>query len=122
MIFFLIISSKPRIVGVWNKWGIIFSIFLLFFSFGILRFYSYNKIIPILPIDQEVKLSGKIINEIDIRENNQKLVVDLNSKLKILITTDFSKDFEYGDEINFSGKLIKPENFTNDQGKLFSFL
>ena len=39
-----------------------------------------------------------------------------------MVTTDFEQDFKYGDKINFSGKLAKPENFITDQGKEFDYI
>ena len=38
------------------------------------------------------------------------------------MTANLSEDYRYGDEINFSGKLEKPENFITDQGKNFDYI
>ena len=132
MIFFCLFTK--------NKWSIVFTLFILFFSLGILRFHFYNKTIPILSSNQNINLVGQIVDESDIRENNQKLVVVpqyflsrtvlgetllrtvLREKIKILVTTDFAQDFKYGDEVNFRGKLMQPENFINDQGKEFDYI
>jgi len=116
-----------------NKWGIIAGIFILAFSFGILRFnIAENNIGVVLdswsgrPITegQSVSLSGLISDEPDIRENNQKLTVSVGDKrnLKILVTTDFTENYRYGDVISFYGKLSKPKNFDTDQGKEFDYV
>ena len=133
ILFFSLISK--------NKWLFIFSIFLLFFSLGILRFDNVDKSLPEFfetQLGEKVSLSGEIIDQPDIRENNQKLVVMVEiqrtvlkgaqrtvlkkEETSILITTDFNQDFKYGDIINFSGELSKPENFITDQGKEFDYI
>ena len=130
MIFFSFISS--------NKIGILVSVFVLVFSFGIFRFYLADKMAPQFfesQVEQKVNLSGQIIDEPDTRENGQKLEVEVVErtvlkgaqrtvlfKTEILVTTDFEQDFKYGDKINFSGKLAKPENFITDQGKEFDYI
>jgi competence protein ComEC len=115
-----------------NKWGIIAGIFILTMAFGILRlnFFENN---PKMPSDlwsskeriegQSISLSGKITEEPEIKENNQKLTVSVGdkNKLKILLTTDFKEEYKYGDTINFYGKLNKPENFITDNGKEFDY-
>jgi len=120
-----------------NKWGIIFSVFILAFSFGILRFHIVDKPAPEIfesQVGQKVNFSGIIIDEPDTRENNQKLTVEVEAnptslklrgakeKTKILASVGFGEDFKYGDGINFSGKLEKPENFITDQGKEFDYI
>lgn len=109
-----------------NKWGIIFSVFLLIFSLGIFRFNLVDKNVPEFLQNKEntkIELVGEIIDEPDARENNQKLTVQIKEeKIKILITTDFDQDFKYGDEIKFFGTLEKPENFITDTGKEFDYI
>ena len=111
-----------------NKWGIIACVFVLAFCLGILRFNAVSVSAPAFfesQVGQSVSLIGKIIDEPSIGENNQKLtveVVELNAKTKILLSVEFEQDFKYGDEVNFSGKLEKPENFITDQGKKFDYV
>ena len=133
ILFFSFISKR--------NWGIIAGIFLLVFSFGILRFSYADKPAPSIferQIGREVAFSGEIINEPDVRENNQKLEIEVLApqglaldslkarpspvKTDVLVTTDFEQDFRYGDEVNFFGKLARPENFTTDQGKKFDYV
>ena len=119
-LFFLFISH--------NTWGIIATVFLLAFSCGILRFHLADKSNPEYfeqNVGQKVELTGEIIDEPDIRETNQKLIVESkikNQKTKILLSTDLASEYQYGDEISFSGKLAKPENFMTDQGKEFDYV
>ncbi len=116
-----------------NKWGILAGIFIFASAFGILRFNIAEKNIGTtldlwsgkqVEIGQSVSLSGMIDDEPEIKENNQKLIVDVGNKknLKILVTTDFNENYKYGDIINFYGKLQKPENFITNTGKEFDYV
>jgi len=121
IIFFYIISR--------NKWGMIASFFILFLSFGILYFnYFNNKPAPIFlerQVESEVSLTGVIIDDIEEREAGLRLVIKVgeqDEKANVLVSTDLGQDFSYGDEVLFSGKLEKPENFTTDNGKEFDYI
>lgn len=111
-----------------NSWGIIASIFILAFSFGIFRFHLVDKPTPVIfesQVGQKVSLSGEVIDEPDTRENNIKLTTEVNRegvKTKILLSAGMDGEYAYGDEINFEGKLEKPENFITDQGKEFDYI
>ncbi len=109
-----------------NNWGIISSIFIFAFCLGIFRFHAVDTPAPSVfesKVGEEVTLTGEIVDEPDIRENNQKLTVEiLSPKTKILISTEFGEDYKYGDEISFTGELEKPENFITDQGKEFDYI
>lgn len=76
-------------------------------------------------VGAKVNLTGEIVDEPDLRENNQKITVETifnEEKTKILVSVNLGEDLKYGDNINFSGKLEKPENFTTDQGKEFDYI
>lgn len=129
-LFFTLISK--------DKWGILISVFLLAFSFGVFRFNMVDTPAPSIfesQVGQKVILSGQIIDEPTIGENNQKLTVliksiqsDTNSAMAesvsvdVLLSTGLDEDYQYGDEINFEGVLKKPENFMTDQGKVFDYV
>jgi competence protein ComEC len=111
-----------------NKWLIIFCVFLFAFFIGIWRF-SLAEFTPFHSYDQslgqEISSEGKIIDAPDIRENNQKLLVEEDISgivTKILITTNLNQSYKYGDIINFSGKIEKPQNFLTDTGKEFDYV
>ncbi len=124
-----------------NKWGVLVSIFILAFSFGIFTFHLVDVPNPAVfesRVGQKISLSGEIIDEPSIKENNQQLIVEIQNlapqglaldslkarpfPAKILLSTGLEKNYKYGDEINFSGKLEKPENFITDQGKEFDYV
>ncbi|TSC78059.1 MAG: hypothetical protein G01um101424_193 [Parcubacteria group bacterium Gr01-1014_24] len=98
------------------RWDIISTIFILAFCLGIFRFHVADK-----PALRTISMFGEIVDEPDIRENNQKLIIQ-TKETKILITTDAENNYRYGDEISFSGKLEKPKNFITDQGKEFDYV
>jgi len=111
-----------------NKWGILFSIFVLAFSLGIFRFDMADIPNPVVfesKVGQEVALLGVVIDEPSIKENNQQLTIKIKNgkdETQILLSTGLDEEYKYGDEINFSGKLEKPENFITDQGKEFDYV
>lgn len=126
LIFFHFFISK-------NRRGIIAGIFVLMFSLGILRFHLAEQPAPEIlesKVGQRVSLSGEIVDEPNIGENNQKLAIklsrsDLDNKIeeiKILLSTGLGATYKYGDKIKFFGKLQKPENFITDQGKEFDYV
>ena len=132
VLFFTLISK--------NKWparppdwsgaggGILISVFVLAICFGIFRFQMTD--VPASGIfesqvGEKALFTGEIIDEPDMRENNQKLTIRSQigeEKTKILATVNFSEDFKYGNVIKFSGKLEKPDNFITDQGKNFDYV
>jgi competence protein ComEC len=117
-LFFLSISN--------NHWGIIASVFVLAFCFGIFRFHTVDVGAPKVfesQVGQTQTFQGEIFEEPDVRQTNQLLTVQISSSsTKVLISTDLSQSFKYGDTINFTGKLKKPENFLTDEGKTFDYI
>src|SRR3989338_1210314 len=107
-VFFVLISK--------NNFGILASIFILTFAFGLWRFSIADKVAP-----NVISMSGEVVDEPAIGENNQRLIVQTKETI-ILITTDFENNYKYGDFLKFSGKLEKPENFITDQGKVFDYV
>lgn len=103
------------------RWGLIGAVFILTFSFGILRFQMVDVPNPSRfesKVGQKVILFGEIIDEPSIKENSQQLTIDSG----ILLSTGLDAVYKYGDEINFSGTLKKPENFITDTGKEFDYV
>ncbi len=130
-LFLLLLSVSVFMLSHFStlRWGVTTSVFAFTVMLGILRFDMANN--PPseyfeLQVGQRVNFLGEIVDEPDIRENNQKLTVEVlgvdNTKNKILVSVDLAGDFSYGDRINFSGRLEKPENFITDQGKNFDYI
>ncbi len=61
--------------------------------------------------DNELELTGIIINEPEQRINNQKFEFKSDMKGKILITTDLYPEYSYGDKLEIYGKLQEPAVF-----------
>ncbi|MBU2545156.1 ComEC family competence protein [Patescibacteria group bacterium] len=63
--------------------------------------------------DEEIVLTGKIIKEPDVRENNIKLTILTRgpSSGRILVTVGRYPEYGYGDELEITGKLQTPTVF-----------
>ena len=111
-----------------NKFGILISVFVLTFCFGIFRFHMVDVVNPPafeLQVGQKVSFSGEIVDEPNIKENNQQLTVLVTSRgwtSKILLSAGLDIDYKYGDSVEFSGILKKPGNFITDTGKEFDYI
>lgn len=83
---------------------VVFSILTLVFL-GFLResLESSNAI----PYNETLKFEAKIVEEPDIREKNQRLIVE-SEYGKILIFTSRFVQFEYGDKLEIYGKIEDP--------------
>lgn len=129
ILFFTFISPRhSRVTGSRNRWATLFSIFVLLFCLGVIKFGGVDKPAPYFfesQVEQNVSLSGKIIDEPSLGESNQKLTVEISDgeeKSNVLLSVALDGDYKYGDVISFSGKLRKPENFITDQGKEFDYV
>ncbi|MEA2112989.1 MAG: ComEC/Rec2 family competence protein [Patescibacteria group bacterium] len=118
-----------------KKFFLFISLLMLFFGIGLLRCSLSNETQQSWLLDnledQNVSVTGIVMDEPDERENNTKLVVkilslenlDLNkTNIKMLLTVQHYPQFEYGDEIKFSGVLQKPKNFFTDGGREFDYV
>lgn len=92
-------------------------IFLFAAGLGMLRYDFADRSGPQVALDsyigQSITLEGLVVDEPDERESVTRLVIAVE-KTKILITTIREPKYSYGDRISISGKLEKPENFTDE--------
>ncbi len=120
-----------------NNSGILSCVFILAFCFGVFKFHLVDQPNPEIfesKIGQKVSLTGILSDEPTIKENTQKLTVlviqgqSLENpraplgETKVLVSASLDEYFKYGDEVKFSGKLSKPENFMTDTGKEFDYV
>jgi competence protein ComEC len=97
-------------------------------ALGVFRFdLAYlNSQSPVLEnqVGKIVSFKGIIDDEVDEREDSVRLRVGIRSpeKSHILLTTDLYPAYQYGDEIEFSGKLEKPKNFKGDSDREFDYV
>lgn len=112
----------------YRKGALLCFCFLLALSLGAWRFGATYPLYPEYfeaKLDEKVKFSGIVVDEPDVRENNQKIVVRVHegdAETKILVSTFLGEKFQYGDEVALLGKLEKPENFITDQEKEFDYI
>ena len=75
-------------------------------------------------LEQNITLIGQVTKEPDIRENNIKLTIQVESinwnekcsrsiKGKVLATTWRYPEYQYGDKLKITGKLETPQNFAD---------
>jgi len=122
-----------------KKSFLILPLLIFFFGLGLLRcsFSSETQGVQLLNnlAEQKISIIGVVIDEADEREDNTKLTVEMKEiktsenlssldlgGIKILLTVQHYPQFEYGDEINFSGILQKPENFLTNSGREFDYV
>ena len=81
-------------------------------------------------VGTKVVLRGVVVEEIDERENNSRITIrvdnlfgeDVSGKIKVLAVVDRYPVFYYGDEVSLEGVLKEPENFENENGKIFNYV
>ena len=112
-----------------NKKVLISILFITIFLFvGIWRFGVSERQYPSYlenNLLQKVTLEGVVVDEVEKREFNLKAIIEVKNKKEktnILLSLPFGTEISYGDRLRISGKLEKPENFTNSQGKLFDYV
>lgn len=102
-------------------------VFFVASAFGVWRFYVSDIPAPFFleqQVGTQVSLSGLVIDDPDRRDSNTKIsvrVVSGDESGIVLLSVDPYTEIRYGDEVQFSGKLLKPKNFTTDQGREFDY-
>lgn len=99
------------------------------FRFTLDRLEQESNILDYVP-GEEVEISGVVVEEVDEREKNTRLTVrvdslegsEISGVIKILAVIDRYPEFGYGDEVILRGVLKKPENFENENGKIFDYI
>jgi competence protein ComEC len=96
--------------------------------------FEHQVAAPLLDkyVGQRVTVHGSIDNEIDLRETSQRFVFETTSftpeggaasslKKMIYVSTALYPRFAYGDELILTGKLLRPQPFETDSGRLFDY-
>ncbi len=68
----------------------------------------------------ETTITGRVIREPDVREGMTMLTV-ATTDTRVLLRVDRYSDIRYGDTIEVSGKLERPESFVTDLGREFDY-
>ena len=106
-----------------SKKEIILIIFL-----AIIASARYLFFIPKTPdfdylVGGKISVTGQIVENPDERLNSQQLKVKINNqKIYLLVSTNKSTEYKYGDNLYIEGDLSKPENFITTQGKEFNYV
>ena len=95
-----------------EKLVLLLAFVFLFSTFGVLRFHYLDSKQPKNVFDElvgeEISFEGSILEEVDRRENNQRMIVGFRG-VRILVTTELYPEFSYGDRVFVSGDLSKPK-------------
>lgn len=123
---FLFFSAKFKI-----KNGALLCIFLVCFSVGTLRMNFADK----APDDffetrlgSRENFSGLVTSEPEASEKSIRFIADVDNffakdaKTKILIFDSADSKINYGDKIEFFGRLEKAKNFLTDSGREFDYV
>jgi competence protein ComEC len=141
LLLFVTVCLGVYIVHFYNKTLFTIITCICFFvcvMLGILRLqYSFSvQGEPILDVllNESVVLEGVIIEDPDMRTNNNRLIVlmdtliqddqefTLSQSSRVLVTTQVYPRYTYGERIRVSGRLREPENFTGDTGREFNYV
>lgn len=106
-----------------SKKTVLLGLFLFAMVFGIGRFeLSRPDGAPFENmIGERVTLTGFIKDDPAVKENNQSFILKQDG-FNVLVSTDKSTEFLYGDEVAVQGTLERPKNFTTDQGTEFDYV
>jgi competence protein ComEC len=73
--------------------------------------------------EQTVTFTGVVVTEPDERENNLRLTIKPEEyPFKVLAVVPRQAGLYYGDELQVSGKLLRPENFLTTTGREFDYV
>lgn len=103
------------------------SVFILLCTVGMVRgMFSVDEI----PGSEQALLStprvlkGMVSTDPDIRESNQRVVIDVpyqEGHLRVLAVAPLYPELTYGDVVSLEGARTLPENFDGDGGRIFDY-
>jgi competence protein ComEC len=115
--FLFLVAVIVFVLGYRNKIIIVSVFAILFFSFGIWKTQSALENISHIQAQEKVEFSGEVMvaRETEEKEFYQEVVVrSENSDYKVLINAEKYENWKYGDKMELSCNLEKPENFSPD--------
>lgn len=110
------------------------SVFLGSFLGGVARAHHAltRHIDPVIEsfIDTKVTVVGRIAEDPDERQTHTRLIVEietlqgraLSRAEKVLVSTRPYTAFVFGEQVEVSGKLTRPENFETETGRVFDYV
>lgn len=114
---------------------LLFGVCVLAIAFGVLRFLFWVDIPndPTLQsaLGQKVVLCGVVSDEPDVRATNTQLTLSVNEladgdtahrvRGKVLLIVDRYPEYQYGDAMEITGVIKKPEPFNEPDGRVFDY-
>jgi len=112
-------NKRPPVDGL-----LFFSLAIMAFALGTLRLEIANWSFSHSPLEsgvgQTVTLIGQIVSLPEDREKTKLLEVQIETD-KILVSVDRYENVTYGDTVEVSGKLARPESFATELGRTFNY-
>ncbi|MDP3901191.1 MAG: ComEC/Rec2 family competence protein [bacterium] len=112
--FLLLAALMLYLLCFGGKKGIALTLLILFLGFGIWRGDGAEK----MPVGwsvaaREVSFTGRVVAEPDLRENELRVEVqpDFAPVGRVLVFTSRFREIGYGDTLELSGRLERPESF-----------
>ncbi|KKU78537.1 MAG: ComEC/Rec2-related protein [Parcubacteria group bacterium GW2011_GWA2_47_7] len=136
LLVLIICFSLSFVAAIYQRSKYLYLVVLIIFAgFGMMRYSNWHDAPRDLLLEQQIGESvviiGVINDEPDIRENSTRLLVSVRSlstkdadvsvfgRMQISVTR--YPAYEYGDLIRVKGKLIHPEKFVEDDGRVFDY-
>lgn len=137
IVFLLLLSASLLLIAlVYRRKEFLYAVILLLFALlGILR-YAFWREAPLDPlmeaaIGSVVELSGMVDDEPDIREDSTNLLVSARALHsagtsyegygRLQVSVARYPEYRYGDLVRIKGKLMRPEKFTEEDGRVFDY-
>ena len=104
-----------------NKYVLLAFFLLAVFSFGAFWYlYAIPKDLSLQSqVGKNIEIKGIIKEEPELKNDRQKIIVETKNKEKVLINIQRYPEYSYGNILNITGKLEKPENFNDFDYKAY---
>jgi len=75
-------------------------------------------------IDTNVTLEGRVVADPDVRETTQRVTIKVThegTEAKVLAVAELFPEIRYGEQVRVTGKMVRPEPFDTDGGRVFRY-
>lgn len=102
-------------------------IFFLFLAIGMARTLFFLPALPdaFLPlVETEATLQGTIVAAPDVRETTQRITMEIEREgetTRVLVVAPLFPEHTFGERIEASGYIVRPEPFDTDAGRVFRY-
>ncbi|MDO8593757.1 MAG: ComEC/Rec2 family competence protein [bacterium] len=103
------------------------AVFFIFVALGMGRAAIADTPLPASfasDVRHRVSYEGVVISDPDVRDTNQRMEIRVTKngeQTNVLAVTSRNASVEVGDSVNVSGTLLVPENFADDNGRIFQY-